>query len=182
MTQPTGRTALYRFFDEDVQLIYVGISNNPRARWEGHATDKPWWTDVVTREIEWLDTRKDAERVERLEIGAHNPKWNIAPGMPDRSKPEVRRAARKGWTPPDSLVELFARYEQEREAVGKLRDELELAIASEMLTGVSGDRIAKFFPWEPQTFRRIAKAAGIPPLRERTVVSAKKAAGGENSG
>lgn len=173
---PTGRTALYRLSDKDDRLIYVGISNNPRTRWEGHAADKPWWADVVTREIEWFGTRKDAERTERREISAHRPKWNIAPGMPDRNEPEMRRTPRKGWTPPDALVELFAHYEQGREAVGKLRDELEQAIVSEMFTGVSGDRLAKFFPWEAQAFRRIAKAAGIPPLREATVVSARKAA------
>ncbi|MEU1497291.1 GIY-YIG nuclease family protein [Streptomyces sp. NPDC005732] len=173
---PAGRTALYRFFDKDDQVIYVGISNNPRTRWQGHAADKPWWTDVVTREVEWFGTRKDAERAERREIGAHYPKWNTAPGMPDRNEPEMRRAPRKGWTPPASLVELFAHYEQQQEATGKARDELEQAIVAEMRTGVSGDRMAKYFPWEPQTFRRISKAAGIPPLRDRTVVSARKAA------
>lgn len=176
MTRPTGRTALYRFLDQDDQLIYVGISNSPRSRWADHAADKPWWSDVVTREVEWFETRKDAERAERREIGAHDPKWNIAPGMPDRSQPVMRRTLRKGWTPPDFLVELFARHEREQEAIGKLRGDLEEAIVTEMLTGVSADRMAKFFPWEPQTFRRISKAAGIPPLRKTTVVSARKAA------
>lgn len=175
MTQPTGRTALYRFFDREDRLVYVGISNNPRARWEGHAADKPWWSSVVTREIEWFDTRKEAESAERREISARSPKWNVAPGMPDRSQPVMRRALRKGWTPPDSLIELFARYECEQEAVGKLRDELERAIVTEMHAGVSGVRMAKFFPWEPETFRRLAKKAGVPPLREATVVSRAKA-------
>ncbi|UPZ27662.1 GIY-YIG nuclease family protein [Streptomyces sp. LRE541] len=176
MTQPAGRTAIYRLFDCDDKLIYVGISNNPRSRWTDHSVSKPWWGEVATREIEWHDTRNDAERIERREIGAHRPKWNVAPGMPDRKEPEVRRVPRKGWTPPDALVELFSRYEQEQEAVGKLRDELERAIVAEMLAGVSSDRMAKFFSWEAQTFRRISKAAGVPPLRERTVVSARKAA------
>ncbi|MGW1950255.1 hypothetical protein ACWCRC_38875 [Streptomyces sp. NPDC001940] len=175
MTQPSGRTALYRLFDGCDRLIYVGISNSPRSRWAGHAADKPWWPDVATREIEWFDTRANAERAERREIGAHCPKWNVAPGMPDRSGLETRRVPRKGWVPPNSLVDLFARYEQEQQAVGKLRDELEQAIVTEMLTGVSGDRMSKFFPWEPETFRRIGKAAGVPPLRASTVVSAKQA-------
>lgn len=100
MTQPTGRTALYRFFDENDQLIYVGISNSPRARWAGHAADKSWWGSVVTREVEWFETRTDAEHAERQAIGAHSPKWNNAPGMPDRDNPQVRRAPRKGWAPP----------------------------------------------------------------------------------
>lgn len=178
MTAPAGRTAIYRFFDGSDRIIYVGISNNPRARWEGHAADKPWWTDVATREIEWFDTRKDAERAERQEISAHSPRWNVAPGMPDRSQPKVRRTLRKGWTPPDSLVELFARYEREQGAVGKLRDDLERAIIAEMHAGVSGVRMAKFFPWEPETFRRLAKKAGVAPLRESTVISARKAAVG----
>ena len=181
MTAPAGRTAIYRLFDEGDRIIYVGISNNPRARWEGHAADKPWWADVATREIEWFETRADAERAERQEISAHSPRWNVAPGMPDRSQPVMRRALRKGWTPPESLVELFARYESEQGAVGKLRDELEQAIVAEMRAGVSGVRMAKFFPWEPETFRRLAKKAGVPPLREATVVSRAKASAPKGS-
>lgn len=176
MTQPTGRTALYRLFDRNDQLIYVGISNNPRARWEDHGSDKVWWGDVVTREIEWFGTRKDAEAAERREISARSPKWNVAPGMPDPSLTVPRQRPSKGWMPPGSLVELFARYEQVQESVGKLRDELEQAVVAEMLAGVSGNRMAKFFSWEPETFRRLAKKAGVPPLRESTVVSARKAA------
>jgi predicted GIY-YIG superfamily endonuclease len=37
------RTALYRFYDEHENLLYVGISNDPWRRWREHVYDKQWY-------------------------------------------------------------------------------------------------------------------------------------------
>lgn len=91
--------------------------------------------------------------------------------MPDRASVSLKHLRRKGWEPPDQLRELFGRWEQAQEAAATARDELELAIVAEMMTGASADRMAKFFPWEAPAFRKIGKKGGVPSLRESTVVS-----------
>jgi Nuclease subunit of the excinuclease complex len=176
MAHPQGRTAVYRFYDKTGTVIYVGISNNPAVRLTQHAADKPWWGEVVTREIEWFPARQAAECEERRLIGALGPRWNRAPGMPDPSSTVDPRKARKrpGWEPPAQMYALFARYEQEQAQTAATRDELEALIIAEMMTGVSADRMAKFLPWEAPVFRKVGKKGGVPPLRASTVVSARR--------
>ncbi|MFE7106604.1 GIY-YIG nuclease family protein [Streptomyces sp. NPDC057575] len=78
MTEETApkRTALYRLYDTAGQLLYVGISSQPKKRWSAHSRDKHWWGDVARKEVEWFETRKSAERVEKAEIQDEKPKWN----------------------------------------------------------------------------------------------------------
>ncbi|MFF4403637.1 GntR family transcriptional regulator [Streptomyces sp. NPDC001404] len=77
------RTALYRLYDADDRLLYVGISSMPRTRWQQHASSKDWWPDVATREVEWHETRVGAAAAEaeaiRAEKPAHNRMHNVAP-------------------------------------------------------------------------------------------------------
>lgn len=69
--------ALYRFYDKDDQLLYVGITIDPGTRWGQHAKDKTWWTEVVRTTIEQFPTRADVLMAERVAIQTENPKYNI---------------------------------------------------------------------------------------------------------
>jgi hypothetical protein len=73
----TGRTALYRLFDADGALLYVGVSDNPRGRWNAHATEKPWWHEVADRKVIWLETRDEALAKETRAICDEHPRYNI---------------------------------------------------------------------------------------------------------
>lgn len=68
---------MYRFYDGDGDLLYVGISVRPWARWKQHKGQKDWAEDVATSTIEWFDTRKDALDAERAAIVAEEPRYNI---------------------------------------------------------------------------------------------------------
>lgn len=70
------RTALYRCFDVNDDLLYIGISKNPKARWEQHRKTSAWWGRVVTRTVEWFDSREDAARAERTAIRTEGPQHN----------------------------------------------------------------------------------------------------------
>jgi predicted GIY-YIG superfamily endonuclease len=69
-------TALYRLYDADEQLIYVGITNNPANRWRRHQEVSLWWPKVATKTIEWLPDRESALTAERSLIEEHNPPYN----------------------------------------------------------------------------------------------------------
>ncbi|MDX2527998.1 GIY-YIG nuclease family protein [Streptomyces europaeiscabiei] len=106
------RTALYRLFDAQGRLLYVGIAFNPRARWRGHCSTKSWWQHVDRREVEWHDSRSEALTAEAAAIVEERPLYNIAgseeawapvppklrkarPAAPDRADKELTTAGRR---------------------------------------------------------------------------------------
>lgn len=81
------------------------------------------------------------------------------------------------------LDELSAAYTEAEGQFEEARQALNKAIVDVLKARVLGpSEVTRHVPYERQHVGRIAKAAGIPPLRERTVVSIKQAAGGETSG
>ena len=71
-----GKTALYRHFDKDGQLLYIGISLSHVARLAQHRDGSPWYEDIAHVTIEWHETRVDAELAETKAIGREAPKYN----------------------------------------------------------------------------------------------------------
>ena len=81
-------TALYRFFDADGALLYVGITANLEQRWAAHERDKVWWPDVAEKTVEWHGTRPAALAAELAAIKAEAPRYNVA-GSPWAPGPRV---------------------------------------------------------------------------------------------
>ena len=71
-------TYVYHFYDRQGNLLYVGITNDTRRRWDQHATDKPWWHLVARKEKVLYSTREEAEKVEAHQIRTHRPMYNRA--------------------------------------------------------------------------------------------------------
>ena len=67
----TRRTALYRFFDGGGGLLYIGRTAR-FPRWIDHERTQPWWHEVETCKIEWVDG--DAFTEERRAILDENPR------------------------------------------------------------------------------------------------------------
>lgn len=73
-----SHTTLYRLFGQQDELLYVGIASNPGRRFEQHAKDKPWWSDVERVTLEHRKDRKEALAAESAAIAAEQPRYNIA--------------------------------------------------------------------------------------------------------
>lgn len=71
------RTCVYRAYDVDGHLLYVGISMNPTGRFVSHQR-APWWplTDEIT--VQWFDGREAAKSAERIAIREEAPIYNVA--------------------------------------------------------------------------------------------------------
>lgn len=69
-------TTLYRLFDSEGELLYVGIAGNPGRRFEQHKEDKPWWGDVANVRLEHFETRHEAADAERVAIQSEMPRHN----------------------------------------------------------------------------------------------------------
>jgi hypothetical protein len=72
------------------------------------------------------------------------------------------------------LDKLTAAYEAAESALDKRRDALHSAIVKHLMErNVRPVEVEKHTPYDRNHIRRVASAAGVPPLRERTVRSAK---------
>src|SRR5271169_4755187 len=78
-------TALYRAFDVNETLLYVGVSANPFSRIRTHKSQSRWWKKAVKITLDHFRTKESARRAESLAIKAESPKYNL------RSRPGERR-------------------------------------------------------------------------------------------
>lgn len=69
--------ALYRFYGDTGQLLYVGITGDPARRFGQHATTKAWWESVRGISIDWYTSRQDVEAAERRAIEIERPLMNL---------------------------------------------------------------------------------------------------------
>ncbi|MFF8840492.1 GIY-YIG nuclease family protein [Streptomyces sp. NPDC015130] len=125
-----GATALYRFFDAESRLLYVGITSRLRVRMTEHARDYAgtWWPEVDKRSVDWYPTRTDAGQAERTAIKDEQPLHNVL-HTPRHRLPLSRR---RRWRPSpgqgDTLLEVVLEQFDDRPftaadllAVGLLR-------------------------------------------------------------
>jgi hypothetical protein len=77
-TQADVPTVLYRFFDADDRLLYVGVSLEIAWRWKAHSASQPWWGSTARATMEHFPSRAAALAAERQAIFDERPLWNIA--------------------------------------------------------------------------------------------------------
>lgn len=93
------RTTLYRAFDEQDRLLYVGITGDPFARLgQHHGAGWTKWTARLT--FESFETRTEAEAAELAAIRTEDPVWNVQGRPVDR---HLRWMAAYPHLDPDSI-------------------------------------------------------------------------------
>lgn len=70
--------SLYRHFDADHNLLYVGVSVVPLNRTLQHEKSKDWFGEVSMIKVEHFACREDALRAEKAAISKERPLYNIA--------------------------------------------------------------------------------------------------------
>lgn len=68
---------LYRMFDGNGRLLYIGLTNNTRTRLKNHADDKAWWGQVHNVTLEHFPSRTALEDAERAAIQSERPLHNV---------------------------------------------------------------------------------------------------------
>ena len=89
------RTAIYRLYDTDDTLLYVGITADLGIRWDNHSRKKPWWPRVARKHVIWHDSRTAALANESKAIIVEKPLYNVLgsdnpPPRGDPSRPGTR--------------------------------------------------------------------------------------------
>ncbi|MEU9706528.1 GntR family transcriptional regulator [Streptomyces sp. NPDC047981] len=67
---------MYRLYDAEERLLYVGITMALKQRFADHQRQKFWWHLVQRRDVRWYDDRAAAEAVEAEAIRTESPKYD----------------------------------------------------------------------------------------------------------
>lgn len=157
----TRRTALYRLFDAEGRLLYVGIAFNPADRWRGHSSTKFWWHEVSRREVEWRETRGDALRAEAEAILVERPLYNVAgteeppPAAPPKPKP-VRSV--NSDQADRELTAAGKRWHKSKAALKEADAELRALLVEGRRQGIPVSRLAKLSGFTREWVAKIAPA------------------------
>lgn len=75
---------LYRFFNEENELLYVGISMDFWNRFKNHQNRKSWWREVAFAKVAHLDDVNAATHAEKVAIAEERPIYNVSRPRVDR--------------------------------------------------------------------------------------------------
>lgn len=153
------RTALYRFYDSDEQLLYLGITDRLGQRWERHVKEQPWWGVVARQTTEWHDTRDEAAEAEVAAIRTEQPLHNVMHSTrPRLVAPEVLAV--------EGEVELAnARFVELKAQLDDAQKDLFAACAEAVRVGSTPERLAEKSAFTAAYIRRKIRDRGVAPLR-----------------
>jgi predicted GIY-YIG superfamily endonuclease len=80
---------LYRFYDAEMVLLYIGITINPPYRWTEHMHNE-WWQTIRFASIEAIPP-KERYRLETIAIRAEQPLHNVTQKAPPIGRPALLR-------------------------------------------------------------------------------------------
>lgn len=84
------RCAVYRHYDAEGLLLYVGISIDPDTRQKQHRDGANWWRFSSTCDVDWYLTESDAAAAERKAIVHEAPIFNRAAANTERNARAIR--------------------------------------------------------------------------------------------
>lgn len=74
---PTDPSAVYRIYDSNAELIYVGMSYEPDTRVRVQRREKPWGHEIARHEVDWHPNRAASQRAEEQLIKQEHPRHNV---------------------------------------------------------------------------------------------------------
>lgn len=127
------RTALYRIYDGDGLLLYIGISKDFGRRWKDEARDFSWWDEHRRMTVDWYDSRKEAEAAETAAIKTEWPRYNKV------------HAVRERLSGPEPILTSHGTYALSEAELRAMPVAMDIATASHALgmSAAKGYRLAK---------------------------------------
>lgn len=85
---------VYRYYDVDGELIYIGVTGDPYQRWLQHKRLRPWGHEIALVSLERYAYEDLALEHERIAIRSEGPKYNIrSTGRGDAQQSAAGRAS-----------------------------------------------------------------------------------------
>lgn len=110
MTAEPELTYLYRLFDRQGVLLYVGITKDLSRRWKEHQRGKAWYSQHSRMTTDKYDTWDLAHEAEIAAIVTEYPVYNVADvPLERRLTKDLSRLLRMGAVPPDTQMTALLR-------------------------------------------------------------------------
>lgn len=91
---------VYRMYDDQEDLLYIGVTCNPARRFNDHRDSKNWFNDIATVQLETYPNQKAAYDAEAYAIKHERPLHNrVLPEAPRTSPKFIERK----WGTPEAL-------------------------------------------------------------------------------
>ncbi|QNN98927.1 G-I-Y-Y-I-G endonuclease [Mycobacterium phage Mova] len=90
---------LYRFYNAEDELLYIGITNNPRSRFNQHHADKAWFKSVARATMQHFATRAELETAEVAAIQSELPRYNAAHAVHNKGELRPKSISRRPISP-----------------------------------------------------------------------------------
>lgn len=119
-------TSVYRYYDQNRLLLYVGITSRATKRQREHNGDKDWWPFVASQEVEHYPTRTLAATRERQLIVEFRPPFNTQHNIDHENLRALYLAARDSLPANGAAREHVAAMDP-REAFQAVRGKVPLA-------------------------------------------------------
>ena len=68
--------SLYCYYNQEGDLLYVGISHNALGRLAQHARQQGWYEDIAYVTLQHFDNKPAAEAAELMAIRTQKPRYN----------------------------------------------------------------------------------------------------------
>lgn len=114
---------LYRFYDADDRLLYVGISLNAAHRASEHRRDKSWWPAVERMTVERAANRAKALELERAAIISERPLHNVHHNSRPASVEPTPLATTEESSMPHSLIGKYVLADLPGQVVERISDD-----------------------------------------------------------
>lgn len=72
------RHILYRMFNKSDELLYVGLTNDPKGRTKSHGKQRPWFDEVDHITVTTYPSREELAYAEQVAIRTEHPRYNVA--------------------------------------------------------------------------------------------------------
>ena len=162
------RCYLYRFFDLDERLLYVGITRDVGSRFSDHRRSSGWWSEVATCAIETTPGRAEAEYAEAVAILAERPLHNTA-------QPSVHGTRERVRTHGIDVVRLVAEVERMRRESAEWRMRAIVAEAAQAAGWDAGQSMRENLRWARSDVRQTdALLAEVQARRSLETMSAQR--------
>ena len=96
----TSKTELYRWFDENGMLLYVGITSDPKRREAEHRRQSRWFYLATQKRTEEYPNRSAAMNAEAVAIETEAPKFNV----------DLRKINSSSVNPPQEYLQDMAKW------------------------------------------------------------------------
>lgn len=110
------KTALYRHYDVNGDLLYVGISLDAMRRLMQHRYKSDWYEEICSIDLEWHATREHALEAERQAIEIEDPLFNVQ-GSTSRNRGRSRYGYVVLEEPSGKFDGLYSSHYRAQEAV-----------------------------------------------------------------